>query len=69
MNKYHIARKSDFNIETLSHEVCYSIAFGGMVVSLQTATEYATGMNRHPESVGCYFPVPAPFAGEIQCSP
>ena len=64
MNKYHIAVKMDFNPQTIEKGAFFRLGFDGMSVSIQTAVELAADMNRQPAS-GVYFPVPAPFAGEI----
>ena len=61
MNKYHIARRDRQSDGT----VYFSLGFGRATFSLQTALEYANCLNSLPETLGTYFAVPAPFAGEI----
>jgi hypothetical protein len=64
MNKWHIVVRREWDAEG-KDGTTFKLAFDGMSVSLLTAAEFAASMNRIPASCGAYFPVPAPFAGEI----
>lgn len=64
--KYHIAFRRTYNTETGAHEITFGLGFAEMATTIQQATFLAAELNRDPTNFGRhYFPVPAPFAGEI----
>jgi hypothetical protein len=65
MNKYHVVHRTDFNHKSMTKEVFFDLGFGGVAFSREVAIKYASDMNQTPGIYGSYFPVPAPFAGEI----